>query len=199
MIEDFFKRQYSEKQILEGILANNSRVLTFLYDKIFRLAKSEYSHHANFIDMDVIVSMTSDTLRVFTNKVEIGGFVENNYKGFCRNVIRNLLKQELNRKKLILYGDDDEVFDLEDDLESVAAAETLKSAQWSAVLTAFKFLSDDCQKIISSTVLSAKKEALSFKEVGEQMGKSEGAARKFKHDCMRSLKQHVKNNNINLN
>jgi len=194
-----FIKNYSEKEICEGLAARDEKVLLYLFKKIFKISSDVYKRELKRYNDEEVRTITSDTLMVFKDKVITKKYTERDFKAYCAKIAYFKTWKMFKRKKELLDISDFENLIKVVPFEDILEFESKSGDEWNLVMKSWQQLSKECQELIKATDYCYDTEALSYNELSELSGKQPGAIRKQKFDCMKTLKKLVLNSNFNLN
>lgn len=173
--------EYSDKEIIRGLLIKDDSVLEYIYHKFLPMIKFYITSNSG--SDDDARDIFQESVIVIFKKVNEENFVlSSTFKTYLYSICKHIWLKELAKRKnraVELVGDDVEFINIPD----IEIDEYITDARKRIFQRNFIKLSQDCQKVL---MLFLKK--LSLREIAEVMGyKSEKYAKKRKYQCKENL------------
>jgi RNA polymerase sigma factor (sigma-70 family) len=177
--------EYSDNDILKGILLKDDTTLEYIYDKYLPMVKF-YICSNNGSEEDARDIFQESVIIIF-KKVECDSLVlTSSFQTYLYSICKHIWLKELNKRKIRaedLVGDDNEFINIPE----IEIDEYITDSRKRIFQRNFAKLSQDCQKVL---ILFMKK--FSLREIAEIMGyKSENYAKKRKYQCKETLLERV--------
>lgn len=174
-------RKLTDRDILEGILRQDEKVLSYLYDNYFQTVKNHVLKNSG--SKDDVADVFQDTIIALYQQVSETNFtLTSDLKGYFFGIARNIWNVQLRQKKrnselTVDVAEEDDSDDLFD-----PALEKILSRS-------FQKLKPDCQAVITLFY-----NANSYEEIANKMKlKNETYARRKKYLCKEALIELIKN------
>lgn len=193
------RKKYNEKQVLQGIWAENKLILSHVFDELIPVVRRVCHSRMRIYNNEDVRDITSNTLEIFIKKVLLNEYPGTDFRAYCGGIAKNVIKKKKEDKDAIIGYDHINIFYNYKDIHELIEQDEISAIEWKIVYSSFKQLTEDCQEIIKLTDFCDAKISLSYKEVGKLIGKTENNARQFKYSCLAKLRSLVNKKLINLN
>lgn len=173
-------RKYSDRDLIDGIRKQDSKILTYLYDAYFEVVRDHLRKNSG--SDDDIYDVLQETIVILYRQVTEDGFVlTSDLKGYFFGIARNVWNVQLRHRSRLTS--------LEIEPADIADTEEVTDAIMERIVTrSFAMLKEDCQ-----LVLKLFSEGRSYEEIAAMMGlKNETYARRKKYLCKEALMEIIK-------
>ncbi len=175
-------REYSDEDILEGIEANNHKVLEWLYKHYFPMIVSMVKN-AGGSASDATDIFQDGILAVYRRLRKEPLILTSTFRTFFYKICQNIAYKHLRRQSIYLHS-----ADLSDITENGMDSDRLmKDVRYSMYQRCFRELSTDCQRIILMHLTK-----IPAKKIATILGISIAAVKKRKYLCKENLINKIK-------
>lgn len=173
-------KKISDKNILEGIRQQDSKVLNYIYDHYYQTVKNHVTKNRG-TDDDVPDVFQDTIIELYKHVLEDNFTLTTDLKGYFFGIARNIWNAHLRYKKRTVG--------IETDIAEEAESDELFDLVLERIMSrAFQKLKPDCQ-----TVLTLFSDGYSYEEIAGKMKlKNEIYARRKKYLCKEALIEIVK-------
>lgn len=173
-------RKYSDKDIIDGIRRQDSKILSYLYESYFEVVRDHLRKNSG--SEDDVYDVLQETVVILYRQVTGDSFnLTTDLRGYFFGIARNVWNSQLRYRSRLTSFEMDPPDTAESDEADNATLERI-------VTRSFGLLKEDCQMIINLFT-----EGYSFEEIARKMGmKSESYARRKKYLCKEALMEIIK-------
>lgn len=193
------QKTFSEDEVVAAFITSDSRTITAIVSDIIQLTSSMLFNMTSSADVEIVKDIAQDALCKLSEKITIGQYVKNNYRGFCALCIKNSIYNYIREQKKVGRPEDMESTVDEENIkrESETAVDAPIKTRLEAISECHDQLNAKCKSLISATIFSEKENRLTLRDAGRLLDVTEANARQIKKRCLMELRKCVINKGFN--